>query len=201
GASPFDQPVPQYFDARSAPVLAIVTEVSPNASSSTSTPSRHPLDCTMTPCHDSSARDDARSLHRPLVSEGSARSPGRTHVLLCEFLWIAQRETTVTRPHARRHLPETSCPQIHLHHRPPWPVGSNDQGETVMVHIAFTCPSKICKQTVEAREMKAHSLRRVANLRGLWRRTCMVLAEWNSRALQRERLAQLNDHLLADVGL
>jgi uncharacterized protein YjiS (DUF1127 family) len=29
----------------------------------------------------------------------------------------------------------------------------------------------------------------------------MVLAEWDSRALQRERLAQLNDHLLADVGL
>lgn len=29
----------------------------------------------------------------------------------------------------------------------------------------------------------------------------MVLAEWDLRALQRERLAQLNDHLLADVGL
>jgi uncharacterized protein YjiS (DUF1127 family) len=29
----------------------------------------------------------------------------------------------------------------------------------------------------------------------------MVLAEWDSRALQRERLEHLNDHLLADVGL
>jgi uncharacterized protein YjiS (DUF1127 family) len=29
----------------------------------------------------------------------------------------------------------------------------------------------------------------------------MVLAEWDSQALQRERLAQLNDQLLADVGL
>ena len=29
----------------------------------------------------------------------------------------------------------------------------------------------------------------------------MVIAEWDSRALQRERLAWLNDHLLADVGL
>jgi uncharacterized protein YjiS (DUF1127 family) len=29
----------------------------------------------------------------------------------------------------------------------------------------------------------------------------MVFAEWDSRALQRERLARLNDHLLADVGL
>jgi uncharacterized protein YjiS (DUF1127 family) len=29
----------------------------------------------------------------------------------------------------------------------------------------------------------------------------MAIAEWDSRALQRERLARLNDHLLADVGL
>ena len=29
----------------------------------------------------------------------------------------------------------------------------------------------------------------------------MVIAEWDSRALQRERLACFNDHLLADVGL
>ena len=35
----------------------------------------------------------------------------------------------------------------------------------------------------------------------LWRRGCMVVADWDSRALQRERLAQLNDHLLADIGL
>ena len=70
-----------------------------------------------------------------------------------------------------------------------------------MAHITFTCPSEIRYQTVEAQEKKAHSLRHIARLLGLWRRACMVLAEWDSRALQRERLAQLNDHLLADVGL
>ena len=70
-----------------------------------------------------------------------------------------------------------------------------------MAHIAFTGPSKIWEQTVEAREKNAHSLRRIVRLPGLWRRVCMVFAEWDSRALQRERLARLNDHLLADVGL
>ena len=70
-----------------------------------------------------------------------------------------------------------------------------------MAHIAFPYPSKIREQTVKERAKKAHGLRRVARLLGLWRRACMVLAEWDSRALQRERLAQLNDHLLADVGL
>ena len=70
-----------------------------------------------------------------------------------------------------------------------------------MAHIAFTYPGKIREQTVAAWDKNAHSLRRVARLRGLWRRACMALAEWDSRALQRERLAQLNDHLLADVGL
>jgi uncharacterized protein YjiS (DUF1127 family) len=73
--------------------------------------------------------------------------------------------------------------------------------EIEMAHIAFNYPSKIPEQSVEAREKKAHSLRRVARLAGLWRRTCVALAEWDSRALQRERLAQLNDHLLADVGV
>jgi uncharacterized protein YjiS (DUF1127 family) len=80
-------------------------------------------------------------------------------------------------------------------------LGPNDEGETEMAHIAFTYPSKIREQTVEAREKKAHSLRPVARLLGLWRRACMVLAEWDSRALQRERVGQLNDRLLADVGL
>ena len=70
-----------------------------------------------------------------------------------------------------------------------------------MTYIAFTYPSKNREQTVEEREKKAHSLRRIARLPGQWRRVCMVLAEWDSRALQRERLARLNDHLLADVGL
>ena len=70
-----------------------------------------------------------------------------------------------------------------------------------MAHIAFTRPSKIRERNVEAQEKKAHSLGRIARLPGLWRRACMVIAEWDSRALQRERLAQLNDHLLADVGL
>ena len=70
-----------------------------------------------------------------------------------------------------------------------------------MAHIVFTYPSKIREQTVEARERQANSLRGVARLPGLWRRACMVLAEWDSRALQRESLAQLNDYLLADIGL
>jgi len=70
-----------------------------------------------------------------------------------------------------------------------------------MAHIAFTRPSKIRERNVEAQEKKAHSLGRIARLPGLWRRACMVIAEWDSRALQRERLAWLNDHLLADVGL
>ena len=70
-----------------------------------------------------------------------------------------------------------------------------------MADVAFTCSSKIREQTVEAREKKAHNLGRIAQLFELWRRACMVIAEWDWRALQRERLAQLNDHLLADVGL
>jgi uncharacterized protein YjiS (DUF1127 family) len=70
-----------------------------------------------------------------------------------------------------------------------------------MANVALTCSSKIREQTVEAREKKAHSLRRIAHLLRLWRRAWMVIAEWDSRVLQRERLAQLNDHLLADVGL
>jgi len=70
-----------------------------------------------------------------------------------------------------------------------------------MAHIAFTRPSKIRERNVEAQEKKAHSLGRIARLPGLWRRACMVIAEWDSRALQRERLAWFNDHLLADVGL
>ena len=68
-----------------------------------------------------------------------------------------------------------------------------------MANIAFTCPSKIRKQTVEIPQNNSHSLSRVARL--LWRRAGMVIAEWYSRALQRESLAQLNDHLLADIGL
>ena len=70
-----------------------------------------------------------------------------------------------------------------------------------MADVAFTGSSKIRKQTVEAREKKAHSPSWVARLLRRWRRVCMVLAEWDSRALQRERLAQLNDPLLADIGL
>jgi uncharacterized protein YjiS (DUF1127 family) len=70
-----------------------------------------------------------------------------------------------------------------------------------MANLAITCSSKIWEQTIEAREKKAHSLRRIARFLQLWRRACMGIAEWDSRALQRERLAQLNDHLLADVGL
>jgi hypothetical protein len=70
-----------------------------------------------------------------------------------------------------------------------------------MANIAFACPSKIREQRVGPREKKAHSLRLVARLPGLWRRACTALAERGSRALQRESLAQLNDYLLADIGL
>jgi uncharacterized protein YjiS (DUF1127 family) len=70
-----------------------------------------------------------------------------------------------------------------------------------MANLAFTCPREIRGQTIEEQGKKAHSLRRIARFVQLWRRACMVIAEWDSRALQRERLAQLNDHLLADVGL
>ena len=70
-----------------------------------------------------------------------------------------------------------------------------------MADVAFNCPSKIPKQTAEKREKKAHSRRRNARFLRLWRRACEVIAEWDSRAVQRERLAGLNDHLLADVGL
>jgi uncharacterized protein YjiS (DUF1127 family) len=70
-----------------------------------------------------------------------------------------------------------------------------------MADVAFTCLSKIRQQTIEEREKKAHGLRRTARLLELWRRACNLVAEWDSRALQRERLAQLNDYLLADIGL
>jgi uncharacterized protein YjiS (DUF1127 family) len=73
--------------------------------------------------------------------------------------------------------------------------------ETEMAHIVITSPGKIWEQTVAAREKKARSLRWVARLLRLWRRACMVIADWDSRALQREKLAQLNDHMLADIGL
>ena len=68
-----------------------------------------------------------------------------------------------------------------------------------MANLAFTYPSKIPETTVNERKKRAHSL--IARLLRLWRRACMVLAEWHSRVLQRERLAQFNDHLLADIGL
>ena len=68
-------------------------------------------------------------------------------------------------------------------------------------NIASTCPGKFWEHTGDARENKAHSLRWVARLLRLSRRACMVVADWDSRALQRERLAQLNDHMLADIGL
>ena len=70
-----------------------------------------------------------------------------------------------------------------------------------MANVAFTCPSKIRERNLEAPEKRAHSYRRMARLPGLWQRACMVIAEWDSRALQRGRLACFNDHLLADVGL
>jgi uncharacterized protein YjiS (DUF1127 family) len=69
-----------------------------------------------------------------------------------------------------------------------------------MAYIAFTCTSKTQQQTVEAGGKRPYSHRGVEGLPGLWRRACMVLAEWDSRALQRQRLALLNDRLLADVG-
>ena len=68
-------------------------------------------------------------------------------------------------------------------------------------NLASTCPGRFWEHTGDARENKAHSLSGVARLLQLWRRGCMVVADWDSRARQRERLAQLNDHLLADIGL
>ena len=50
GSILFDQLVLQYFDAGSAPVLATVTEVIPNANGSTATLSGYLLDCATTPC-------------------------------------------------------------------------------------------------------------------------------------------------------
>ena len=73
--------------------------------------------------------------------------------------------------------------------------------ETEMAHIVITSPGKIWEQTVEAPEKQAHSPTGVGRLLRLWRHSCMVVADWDSRALQRERLAQLNDHMLADIGL
>ena len=70
-----------------------------------------------------------------------------------------------------------------------------------MANAAFICPSKIRAQTVEESEKKAHSLGRAALSLRLWRRACMVIAEWDSQARQREILAQLDDRLLADIGL
>jgi uncharacterized protein YjiS (DUF1127 family) len=65
-----------------------------------------------------------------------------------------------------------------------------------MANVALACPSKIRKQTVKARIP-----RRIEHLLQLWRRACILVAEWHSRVRQRESLARLNDHLLADVGL
>ena len=70
-----------------------------------------------------------------------------------------------------------------------------------MANLAFTYRSEIPETTVNEWKKKAHSLSLIARLHRLWRRACMVLAEWHSRVLQRERLAQFNDHLLADIGL
>jgi len=80
-------------------------------------------------------------------------------------------------------------------------VGQNDDGEIEIANLAFTCSSKIREQTIEARERKAHSLRHIARFLRLWRHARIAIAEWGSRALQRESLVHLNDHLLADVGL
>jgi uncharacterized protein YjiS (DUF1127 family) len=107
-------------------------------------------------------------------------------------------ETTVTRGDVTQKHP---APRFTFTTDPSWPVEPNDEGQTEMAHIVFTCSSKIWEHSVEAQENEAHSLRRVARLLQLCRRACMVIAEWDSRALQRERVAWLNDHLLADIGL
>jgi uncharacterized protein YjiS (DUF1127 family) len=69
-----------------------------------------------------------------------------------------------------------------------------------MADVFYTWSNNILEQTVEKRE-KAYGLRRIARLLQLWRRTCVVSAEWDSRAFPRERLISLNDYLLADIGL
>ena len=70
-----------------------------------------------------------------------------------------------------------------------------------MANVAFTCSNKIWEQTAGKWENKVHSLRCSARSLRLWRRAGMALAKWDSRTLRRERLAGLNDHLLADIGL
>jgi len=69
-----------------------------------------------------------------------------------------------------------------------------------MADVFYTWSNNMLEQTVEKRE-NAYGLRRIARLLRLWRCTCVVIAEWDSRALPRERLISLNDHLLADIGL
>jgi uncharacterized protein YjiS (DUF1127 family) len=82
-------------------------------------------------------------------------------------------------------------------HRGEW---NRNDGEAEMVDVAFACSSKIREQAAGKRENKVHSLRRGARLLRLLRRACIVVAEWHSQARQRETLARLNDHVLADVG-
>ena len=70
-----------------------------------------------------------------------------------------------------------------------------------MAHIVFACPGKIWGKQLGRGKTRRTASGGVACLLRLWRRACMVLAEWSSRALQHNELAQLNDHLLADIGL
>ena len=51
-----------------------------------------------------------------------------------------------------------------------------------MANIVMTSPAKIWEETVEAQENKTYSLEQVARLLRLWRRACVVLADWDSRS-------------------
>jgi hypothetical protein len=56
--------------------------------------------------------------------------------------WV---ETTETVTATWRHYPETPDLQIHLHHKPSWPVGPSDEGEIEMASV-LTNPDELPRQ-------------------------------------------------------
>lgn len=58
-----------------------------------------------------------------------------------------------------------------------------------------------CRTTNVARLEEAHRRMRIGRFIRLWRTAYVVIARWDSRARRRERLAGLDDHVLADIGL
>jgi uncharacterized protein YjiS (DUF1127 family) len=79
-------------------------------------------------------------------------------------------------------------------------VEPDHEGEIEMASVAVTC-SKMPAPAAEAGDRRPRNRRGVARWLGLWRQGCMVLARWDTRARQGERLNRLDDRLLADIGL